>query len=203
MTQYKPVLTKKDFVVRYEKSEFGNHSPTWHTLEEFLDYKYPPGMSLNVGLCHIRNRIVGSPTWYNVLGFEVEHRWKQLIVKGANPKNLYISLMAPTHLTLLQGEVMRQTGVMGPYGMEHSPGLYLHYSQVRKPMREALAESSNNAFGTVADAILTTYLCPNSREWLNVLLDRYEGHVVEFSTYEQNWGTLPNYNTVFWEIRNY
>ena len=187
--EWPPVQTKQDFVRRYALGEFGNHSPTWGSLAEFIAYKYP---STRVGLCHIRNRIAGGPTWYSVPGEEVEHHWKQLVLHGADANNLYISLMAPTEQTLFQGEVIQDVG-----------GLDLTYTTVAKPMRDALHERSLRARGIIAVALLRYYLCPRSYEWLQVLLDRYSHHAVEFSTYSRNWGTLPHYNTVFWEVRLY
>jgi hypothetical protein len=107
-------------------------------------------------------------------------------------QNWYCSEMAPTDLTLLQGEVMR--GVWG---------LGLYYTTVAKPMRDALAVQSRTARGIIAMSILQRFMDNNSYEWLQYLLDEYHDHVIEFSTYGQNWGTLPNYNTVFWEVRQY
>lgn len=188
-----PVKTKADFVKRYRAGEFGNHSPTWDTLEEYLASGYR-------GLVHIRNRVAGGPTWYNVPAEEVEGRVGIITAPFFNGspeplekrENLYFSGMAPTEKTLIQGEVMRST--------RH---LEFFYSTVAKPMRDALTEKSDTIYGAAAAAVLRRYLCPNSFEWLGYLLDTYPGHVVELSTYDVEWGTLPGYNTVFWEVRSY
>jgi hypothetical protein len=181
INSFKPVLTKYDFVRRYETGEFGNHASTWHCPHCFnINYR---------GLVHLRNRTAGGITYYNL------HPYKALILwmQQNNPFNWFISAMAPTEQTLLQGEVCET-----PYG-----GLELLYTTVAKPMREALAEQQKTVRGLTAKVILETYLCPNSLEWLYELFRRYPLHVVEFSTYGCNWGTLPNFNTVFWEIRLY
>lgn len=180
-----PVLSKKDFVRRYAAGEFGNASPTWNEIREFTASRYN-------GLVHLRNRVAGGPTWYDISSDEAETAWYKLLEKGVKPQDLYISAMAPTAKTLFQGEVQQ--------GINH---LDLYYTTVAKPMREALKSESEQVSGIVATSLLRRYLCPNSYDWLQILLDRYPGHVVELSTYSVEWGTLPGFNTVFWEVRMY
>lgn len=190
-----PVNTKRDFVERYKRGEFGNCSPTWETLEDFSASGYR-------GLVHLRNRVAGGPTWYNVPHDEVKAVFDRVThyanpVENPNgavpPTDLYFSGMAPTAKTLVQGEVMLS-----------DQGWYFNHSFVKKPMRDALREQSLHAEGIMAVHLLKSNLCPNSWDWLNVLLDRYPGHIVEVSAYGEQWGTLaPLYNTCFWEVRNY
>jgi len=183
--EFKPVLTKRDFTERYAAGEFGNHSPTWHTLNDFmlsLDGKW------DEKLYHLRNRVAGGETYYNIAGLEAEFLWK----KQSNQTDFYVSEMAPTEKTIIQGELMRSTN-----------GLYLHYSMEPRPMREALSLRSYHIYGIMADSILRHYMDPQSYEWTMELLNRYPDHVVEFSTYSIEWGTVPGYNTVWWEVRKY
>ena len=98
-----PVLTKKDFVRRYALGEFGNHSPTWDTLREWLCDK--PWERFG-DLYHIRNRIAGGKTWYNVPAMQMGVYW-YAASKEVGVNNLYISAMAPTDKTVFQGEVQR------------------------------------------------------------------------------------------------
>ena len=182
---FPPVLSKGDFVRGYAAGEFGNHSPTWDTIEAYYASGYR-------GLVHIRNRIAAGLTWYNVQPWEMVVRWWNEAMCLYDPSQLYISAMAPTEQTLFQGEVM--------YGLW---GLSLTYTTVAKPMRDALLEDTKTAQGIIASLLLQHYLCPNSYEWLVTLLDRYPDHVVEFSTYSVEWGTLSGFNTVFWEVRKY
>lgn len=182
-----PVLTKHDFVRRFQKGEFGNRGPTWNTLEEFIAADYE-------GLMCLRNQIAGGPLWYDVPADKVARVFKDVTeIDGIKPSDLYFSAMAPTERTLFQGEVMQSS--------ENS--LSLFYTHVRKPMRDALREHSSSVSGIIATRLLRQFLCPNSYAWLEVLLERYPDHVVEFSTYETNWGTLPNHNTITWEVRRY
>ena len=182
----KPVLSKKDFVRRYAKGEFGNASPTWNNFEEWTNRRIGLG-----DLYHIRNCVAGGPTLYNVISFQMFALWEQM-VKKCGAEQLYISAMAPTDKTLLQGEVQR-----GLWGLD------LYYTTVAKPMREALKMWSSHTRGIIATWLLQHYLCQNSHDWLTHLLEEYPDHVVEFSTYSVEWGTVPGYNTVFWEIRKY
>jgi len=181
----KPVLTKVDFVRRYQRGQFGNRAPTWDNLSQFLlsDYK---------GLVHIRNRVAGGMTWYNVPADLVVAHWRLALSMNYYPRQLYISAMCPTERTVFQGEVRR--GLCG---------LDLHYTTVRRPMREALSEEEHNVSGIIAISLLRYYLCSNSYEWLSYLLDAYQDHVIEFTTLDTNWGTVSGYNTVFWECRAY
>ena len=178
------VLSKEDFVKRYAAGEFGNHAPTWDTLDDYIKSGYE-------GLVHIRNRVAGGPTFYNVPKEGAIAAWIE--ATNIQPGSFwYISAMAPTSQTLLQGEV--QDGIWG---------LDLYYTQIAKPMREALTVGGKIASGLSAKVILQNFLCPRSWEWMLYLLEEYKDHVIEFSTYSVDWGTLPGYNTVFWEVRKY
>lgn len=181
------MLSKRDFVRRYAAGEFGNASPTWATYDRwYSDRGWRYG-----DLFHVRNRIAGGQTWYNVPRQELGNAWACACGKtGAH--NLYISAMAPTERTVLQGEV--QEGLWG---------LDLTYTRVRKPMRDALREDSHQVSGLRSRLLLRGAMDQRSYEWLEYLLDAYSGHVVEFSCYETCWGTVPGYNTVFWEVRLY
>ena len=186
MALCRPVKTKTDFVRRYAAGEFGNASPTWQNAKEFEASDYD-------GLCHIRNRVAGGATWYNLKPDLVPKMWRGIEVDGLyQVSQLYISAMAPTEKTLIQGEVMRT-----------HLGLEMFYSFVKKPMRDALKEGGVTARGVSVIVLLKHFMNTASYEWLNVLLDRYPDHVVEFSVYDCEWGTVSGYNTVFWEVRLY
>ena len=179
---WSPVLTKGDFVRRYVLGEFGNASPTYQNVVALNN------QGSGFRKYHLRNRIAGGETYYDLDFFQAISKWSEV----REPGQWYVSEMAPTEKTILQGEVMRI-----------ETGLYLLFSHVAKPMRDALRESSQSLRGLAAVMLLRGHLCANSLEWLGVLLDRYPDHVIEFSAYSANWGTLPHYNTVFWEVRKY
>ena len=182
-----PVLTKRDFVARYKAGEFGNASPSWDSVAEFVASGYDGGP------VHLRNRVKGGPTWYDVPPGRVGRQFEQIVTSGlAKGSDIYVSAMAPTPRTLMQGEVMQTPDGLSFYG-----------TYVRKPMRDALATDAWTVYGITAVARLRWAMCPKSYDWLQVLLDRYPDHVVEFSSYGVQWGTLPGFNTVFWEVRRY
>lgn len=190
-----PVLSKADFAVRYAKGEFGNASPTYRTCEELLRVgeRYPGAMPVP-GKYHLRSKVPGGPTEYNLSWSAAVARW----CDKPNPGGWYCSAMAPEDRKILQGEILLMDASLGL-----SSGLYLNYNTKRLPMREGMALESKHAEGPRARLILMHALCPNSLDWLGVLLDRYPLHAVEFSTYECNWGTLEGFNTVWWEVRKY
>lgn len=186
LEHFEPILTKKDFVQRYGKHEFGNCSPTWNNFESWN--KDNLGRN-KLSAFHIRNRVAGGITWYDVRKYEMFDKWSDAC-SLVGKENLYISAMCPTEKTVLQGEVMQS-----------EKGLYLFYSQVAKPMRDALREEAHEATGLKAKFLLEQYLDWNSLDWLYGLLNRYPEHVIEFTTLSVKWGTIPGYNTLFWEVR--
>lgn len=187
--KFPPVLTKLDFVRRYAAGEFGNQPKTWQTIEEFEASNFQ-------GLVHIRNRIKGGQTWYDVPAKEARALWDKLIdnarANRVDPKTLYISAMGPEPYKIFQGEVQR-----GVWGYD------LYFNTMALPMRQVPINQWMSTQGVIALVLLQKYLCPRSYEWMQVLFNRYPEHVIEFSTYSIEWGTLPGYNTVFWEVRKY
>ena len=180
-----PVTNKMDFVRRYSCGEFGNHAPTWDTLHEFLASDYR-------GLIHIRNRVAGGPTWYNLSPEKVHIQWDKILDSGVNSQTLYLSGMCPTEKTILQGELQQS--------LDH---IDLTYSTVVAPMREALAAETKFAKGIAALSLVQWAMDAPSFDWMQELLDLYPNHVIEFTCLSVCWGTIPNRNTLVWEIRNY
>ena len=195
-----PVLTKADFTLRYKRGEFGNTSPTWLTCSDLLkwaqaNYPWDRWPRPVPGLYHLRSRIPAGPTHYNLGWSEVVAKWCDV----PDPDNWYCSAMAPEHRKTLNGELVVLPGE-----------LWLTYSTLPLPMREAFAKGQRHARNSAALAILRHVMCPNSYEWLQHLLDEFShedqrlNHAVEFSTYDCPWGTMyPHFNSCFWEIRRY
>lgn len=185
------VKSKSEFVTRYEKGEFGNRPPTWNSVKEwYLDRAKGIKHCFDGRLYHLRNRIAGGPTHYNLECWRL-YDWFNG-TEWVKEANWYVSEMAPTLLTTIQGEVQR-----------NELGLYLKYSDLALTMREALVKRELTAVNLQAKLILQNHLDNNSYEWLQYLLDTYDNHVIEFSTYSKCWGIIPRFNTVFWEVRMY
>lgn len=182
----RPVLTKTDFVSRYNQGEFGNRSPTWNSIRE-LPKTLPPG------LYHLRSRIKGGKTWYDVPAPLVSFVTKNILLnREIEEKDLYVSAMCPTEDTILVGEVFR--GVSG---------YNLSYRTEAVNMRQAQSMGFKFCTGLLSYSILKSKMDPNSFEWLEFLLEAYPDHIVEFTTLRRTWGTLPRFNTLFWEVRKY
>ena len=56
---------------------------------------------------------------------------------------------------------------------------------------------------TAARILLAKHLNANSLADLEILRDRWPGHVYELSACEQQIGTIPGRNAILWEVRNY
>lgn len=192
-----PVNSKADFYPRFIANEFGNRGPIWETAEHWLD-----DLTLDMSdeeflvaadkLYHLRSNTAGGATVYNLAASQVIPTILKL-GKQYPAEKFRVAEMAPHEHNLIQGEVCRSL-----------TGLSLFYSlSPDVPMREALAKGGQTATGLSALMLLQYYVCPESYEWINYLLDSYPGHVVEFSTFSRDWGTIKNRNTVIWEVRNY
>jgi hypothetical protein len=177
---FPPVCTKHDFIRRFRRGEFGNRGPVWDSLEEFRAARYR-------GKVHLRNRIAGGSTHYNLSPEKCSALWPRL------GRGYFAAAMAPHEANLLQGEARHGIG-----------GLELYYSTVQNlPMRDALAARAETVAGIIAVNLLKSVFCPNSLDWFYVLLDRYPEHVIEFSCFSRYWGTVPRENVVIWEVRQY
>jgi len=203
-----PVLTKVDFARRYAAGEFGNASPTWKTLYDFQHaYDWAEKLGYDQKF-HLRNKVAAGATHYNMSAWQIVNLWST----APNPDVWYCSAMAPEHRKVLQGEIVLLDPATEPtHAGMNSAGLYLMFNRERMTMRDGFNaeyarrdyQSRMHAEGTRARLILKQHMCPNSLDWLEILLDRYPGHVVEFSTYECEWGTVPGFNTIWWEVRRY
>jgi hypothetical protein len=67
-------------------------------------------------------------------------------------------------------------------------------------MRLALAEETLHATGLKAKIILESLLDPTSYDAIIDLLEKYDGHVIEFSCWERKVGIR---RTMIWEVRDY
>jgi hypothetical protein len=138
--------------------------------------------------------VAGGPTYYKLFGPEIIRQYHRCLANGDKPDSYYVSEQVPEHVEQsirLQGEV-----ILSSWGYE------LTYSTVKKPMRDALREETLTARGLGALMLLRGALDAEDFDWLEVLLRRYSGHVVEFSAHGHSWGTLHR-PMVVWEVRSY
>lgn len=185
---YKPVLHKRDFVRRFIAGEFGNKTRNWSRLK---DWYADAGTFRQDSLFHIRSRTPGQLTYYNTTEANVPTQWHNV---DGDYGGWYIAEMAPHHAGTLQGEFVVEPLFQVPY---------LLYTFEKLPMRDALRASRYEATGIMAVSLLKANMCANSYDWMQTLLERYPGHVIEFSCFNRPLGTLPGFNTLFWEVRNF
>lgn len=179
------VPDKATFYRMQEEGRFGNRLRHWQTVEAMEADNYQ-------GLVSIRYRQPASPfCLYDVPAAKVRERMAMLQQMRANPELFVFNEAAPDHHLLLQGEVMRSEQY-----------LTLFYSIAPLRMRAAL-ERGRQATGLVAVDLLRGNLSPASLDDMQELFDRFDGHVIEFSTYAVDLGIMPNRNTIFWEVRAY
>ncbi len=160
----------------------------WDSVEDYLK-------SDHTGMVHLRNRIIGGPTWYNLNGpLELVEKYRQQLLTTP-ASQWYVGEMIPTEVEkqlLIQGEVQQSTRYID-----------LYYSRVAEPMRSSLAKGGIQCSGLRAVNLLKSSLDPSSYDWIMELLNIYPDHVVEFSCYRTNIGILRGMNCVVWETRLY
>jgi len=185
---------------RLEAGEFGNCLRTWLNPWQ-VDSSY-------LGLVGIRAKRLGGhgPFCTDMTLGEAIKTWQAWVSTGVRESDLYISEAPPHHLLTIAGEVSEEAGAWT-----------LCYSHRPLPMRQAFREEEAEAISSgvlIADhhfkeglllprLYLQKFLDPPSFRWLDELLWRYPGHVVEFSTFSCDIGVVPRRNTIIWEVRKY
>jgi hypothetical protein len=181
-----PVLNKKDYYARYIDGEFGNRLQVWRTCEEYVN----SGFTKPIG---IRNVKADSPFCrYDIPPRMVMPVVQEFMTKGCPLGDMTFTEAAPDTALIIQGEIIIYRDV-----------LELTYSKVKRQMRIALKEKPEYASGNHAHQILKHCCDTNSYEWMMWLLEAYEDHAVEFSTYNRYLGNIPRRNTLIWEVRKY
>lgn len=107
-------------------------------------------------------------------------------------ESVFYNESAPDQYLLIQGDVMTT-----------EKGLTVFYSDLKKPMKMALAESGKHITGLQALHLLRINMTPSSFDDLMDLIDIYEDHIIEFSAYSKDLGDCKGRNTIIWEVRKY
>jgi hypothetical protein len=108
--------------------------------------------------------------------------------------NISIMIDAVAAVTLW-GEVYDSPEGLLVYGIEYPP---------RGASWRALMPGQGRHWeGVAARLLLKKHLNPNSYADLEDMLERYPGHVYEFSATEEEIGIMPGRNAVVWEVRLY
>jgi len=179
----RPVLNKDDFYKRWLEDEFGNRLRGWTSVESLMADSYS-------GLVNIRSTKADCKAMrYDVPKDLVLDAIKDL---GGPISEYRFNELAPDSSLLIQGELY-----------EDHRGWWLLYSLEQMKMRVALEFNSRTVQGLTAKLIMQHFCCPSSLESLRALIDLYPYHVIEFGVYEKTLGTIPNRNTIIWEVRKY
>jgi len=183
------VLDKSECYLLYEAGLFGNKALTWNSYNEIMESGWKGGICMRS-----KKGVARKEVRYDLDLREVPCQIKQFENLGIPENMIGFNQSMPNRNLLLQGEIMFYNG-----------GLYLFYSNVKKPMNLALAEKSFIAEEDHVKEILFENLTPESQGDLEKLLSNFPTSVVEFSTYSIPVGNMAdkNRNTVFWEVRNY
>jgi hypothetical protein len=179
------ITTKARYYAAFERGDFGNRTETFTDVARSREF--PEGT-----LFAIRGTGIGFKTRYNLDSRDLEVHSRLLDENGILPRgSQHFSVMAPDHSIVWQGELMRT-----------DRGLYAYYSRLKAPMKTALTEQPEHAYGLAAECLLS-HLDPSSRDDLRELECDYPNHVIELSVYDRFVGVVPNRNTIFWEARLY
>jgi len=117
---------------------------------------------------------------------------KEIIDRRINLSEVTISQQPQQYAKpLLNGEITR-----------NQFGLDLKYKIGNMWMRPAM-KIADRAIGLYAQKILDVYLTSSDYDCLIELLDKYEDHIIEFTVFDNFIGTIPNRNTIIWEVRKY
>jgi len=181
------IRTKADFYRLYEAGALGNKPRTWNRVEEVLGSGYG-------GTVTVRCRV---PSYQGMKRHRVPVGELAGVVEalkresGLGSGGFAFNESLPDERLVMQGEVVRGSG-----------GLCLSWSVDRGlVMREAMLRARHSD-GVSALVLLRWAMDAASLENLEALLDRWDGHVVEFASYETPVGEL-GWNTVFFEVRRY
>jgi hypothetical protein len=181
------VNSKSEYYSLYEKGFFGNKPLTWNSIEEIVKNRWE-------GKICIRGKkgIARSKARFNLTLEEARNYIHSLEKEGILEKNLTFNQSLPDEELLIQGEIMRS---IRSYS--------LTYTTIKEPMNYALAKETLCTEGLTAINLIKANLFPSSYEDLQTLFNIFPDSVIEFSSYRIPLGSLPNRNTLIWEVRNY
>ena len=182
------LLNKEIGIRKFSEGAFGNKVKTYFSLEELHADPHAPAA---IGIRYRGSG--GGKCQYDIPLEDIDTAWQQWIDEGYSEDRMFMndSSNYDSHL-LIQGEICTS-----------HRGVELRYSTIKKKMRLALAEKEEYTYGLKAKTLLRHFLDPSSYDTLFELLDVYEDHVIEFSTWDRGFGDIPSRNTIIWEVRKY
>lgn len=186
-----PIVSKGQMYSKLVAGEFGNTCPVYFSVDDWL--AVPNG---GVPLWGVRSHISGDPrAKLNVPTAEVED-----YCRSAFPDGGFNITPMVDHMMVWRGEVWygpvadvydgpRGLVLFGVHGMHHLE------------WRPALRQHGREFTGAMATRMLRELLNGNSFDDLQILLEQYPAHVIEFTVLDRCFGTVKGRNTVVWEVR--
>ncbi|MGC9309093.1 MAG: hypothetical protein ACP5D2_00165 [Candidatus Nanoarchaeia archaeon] len=184
----------------YSQGVLGNRARAWDSLEQLQQSDWRGGVCIRDKRGTRRGNKTLLPV-YNLPFDELTAFLRKLEDECIPLSVLKFNQALPDQHLQIQGEVMR-----------NHKGLCLTYSDVPKPMKQALEEKTLYASGFTANQLLKHHLWPASYVDINQLLDYFHTQssnpafpsaVVEFSAYSVRVGNTRGRNTIIWEVRAY
>lgn len=180
-----PIRSKDVMYSKLVAGEFGNTCPVYFSVDQWACRPSP---------CHkplwgIRSHTSGDPrAKLDVPTVEVIDYCRRTF--GEHGFNITPMV---DHMLTFRGEVYD-----GPRGIV----LFGVAGRRELKWRPALRGYGREFTGSAARAILRAVLNGNSHDDLQILLEQYPGHVVEFTALDRNFGIVPGRNAVVWECRD-
>ena len=165
----------------------GNTLQQWTSYREMREsgYRGPWG---------VRSQLkCGDPIrYYYVDPSDTSRVLQEIVEKGYSlDVGLIWTAVIPSEETTIQGEIRRDVD-----------GMYFRHTFNKQAMRVAFEHECLHATGLETLLLLRRYCNPQTIDELNVLLDMYPEHVIEFSAYSQPVGIYGKWH-VIWEVRSY
>jgi hypothetical protein len=182
-----PIKSKAQFFQLWKEGVLGNRTHIWEDIADAIQGAAYLGLS-QVGFREVRKPgTAGAGSWELVDVRDLYVKWGLWKFLG---RKFIIDSGAPNHLTTLCGEVIRTSrGLEGALAVEPKCG-----------MRQATLTPRTSL---VTHLLVKHYMDHSSQDDLEMILDEYPDHAIEFSCFPVNVGVFPHRNTIFWETRCY
>jgi len=127
-------------------------------------------------------------------------------IKRCNPgitkKEIIKNKINFNDITVCEQPELKGKCVLNAELMINHKGLNLRYKVGNMWMRPAM-KNPDRAIGLKAKFILEKYLNSSDYDTIMDLLNIYPDHIIEFTVFDHYVGTIPNRNTIIWEVRRY
>lgn len=166
----------------------------WNTLSSYTYDEWRLLKNRRKHAWSVRMRYVSASehTRFMMSVSEVQSYLRELSKKGVRHSDLIIGPCAPDHRVTLQAELRRSE-----HGYEMLASLMSGTNT-----RRSIPHLASTFTGLVAKNHLDAWMDATSRDCLDWMLETYPDSIIEFSCYDHKLGAL-NWNTIFWEVRNY